>query len=231
MNSFARFIRHSFLAGILVIVPLGVTYLIIKLLFNGVDNILAPYIEKLVGLHIPGLGVAATIVLIFLAGLVARNVFGKTLLNYFHRAVSRIPVVGSVYVSARQVIEALGATDTRSFRRVVFVQYPRKGLLTMGFVTREHYAVIDKQGKTTEVINVFLPTTPNPTSGFLIVCKPSDAIKAGITVEQGIKLVVSGGILAPPGSLAVDDTDALLRESETPEREQGQEKEQSEDRG
>ena len=216
MNSFSRFIRHSFLAGIFVIVPLGVTYLIIKLLFNAVDNILAPYIEKLVGLHIPGLGVAATIVLIFLAGLVARNVFGKTLLNYFHRVVSRIPIVGSVYVSARQVIEALGATDTRSFKRVVFVQYPRKGLLTMGFVTREHYAVIDKQGKTTEVINVFLPTTPNPTSGFLIVCRPSDAIKAGITVEQGLKLVVSGGILAPPGSLAVEDTDALLRDNDAP---------------
>jgi uncharacterized membrane protein len=212
MNSVARFIRHSFLTGILVIVPLGVTYLIIKLLFNAVDSILAPYIEKFIGLHIPGLGVAATIVLIFLAGLVATNVFGKTLLNYFHKGVARIPVVGSVYVSARQVIEALGTADTRSFKRVVFVQYPRKGLLTMGFVTRESYTIVDKQGRTSEAINVFLPHAPNPISGFFIVCKSSDAIGVGITVEQGIKLVVSAGILAPSGSLLVESTEALEKE-------------------
>ncbi|MCX5801453.1 MAG: DUF502 domain-containing protein [Candidatus Eisenbacteria bacterium] len=215
MNSLARFLRHSFLAGILVIVPLGVTYLILKLVFNAVDNILAPYIERLIGLDIPGLGVAATIVLVFLAGLVATNVLGKTLLNYFHRGVSKIPVVGSVYVSAKQVIEALGTADTQSFKRVVFIEYPRNGLLMMGFVTREHYAVIDKQGNKTEVINVFLPTTPNPTTGFLVVCRSSDAIRAGITVEQGIKLVVSGGIVAPPEPLMVESTEALLRENET----------------
>jgi len=210
MRSLGRFLRHSFLTGILVIVPLGVTYLILKLVFNAVDNILAPYIEKFIGLDIPGLGVAATIILIFLAGLVATNVFGKTLLGYFHRGVARIPVVGSIYVSAKQVVEALGTADTHSFKRVVFIQYPRKGLYTMGFVTREHYSLIDKQGRKGDVINVFLPTTPNPTSGFFIVCKPSDAIRAGITVEQGIKLVVSGGILAPPEPLVVDDTEALL---------------------
>ena len=224
MKSVARFLRRCFLAGILVIVPLGVTYLILKLVFNGVDNILAPYIEKFVGLGIPGVGVAATIIIIFLAGLIATNIFGKTLLNYFHKGVSKIPVVGGVYVSARQVVEALGTADTRSFKRVVFVQYPRKGLLTMGFVTREHYTVVDKRGRKTEVMNIFLPTTPNPTSGFLIVCRPSDAIMAGITVEQGIKLVVSGGILAPPEPLMVEDTDALLRVNETSEREHGEDK-------
>ena len=219
MRSIAKFLRHCFLGGILVIVPLGITYLILKLVFNAVDSILAPYIEKIIGLHIPGLGVAATIVIVFLAGLVATNVFGKTLLAYFHRVVSKIPVVGSVYVSAKQVIEALGTADTQSFKRVVFLQYPRKGLFTMGFVTRERYTLIDTRGRKTEVIHIFLPTTPNPTSGFFIVCRPSDAIRAGITVEQGIKLVVSGGILAPPGPLMVEDTDALLRESDTPEKE------------
>ena len=210
MNSFSRFIRRCFLAGILVIVPLGITYLIIKLFFNAVDHILAPYIEKLVGLHIPGLGIAATIILIFLAGLLATNVFGKTLLGYFHTAVSRIPVIGVVYVSASQVMEALGAVDTHAFKRVVFVHYPRKGLLTMGFVTREPYKVVDSEGKTAEVINVLLPHTPNPVDGFFIICKASDAIRAGISVEQGLKLVVSGGLLAPPGPLEVEDTEALL---------------------
>jgi uncharacterized membrane protein len=215
MNAIARFVRHSFLTGILVIVPLGVTYLILKLLFSAVDNILAPYIEKFLGLQIPGLGVAATIILIFLAGLVATNVFGKTLLGYFHRGIAKIPVVGSVYVSSRQVIEALGTADTRSFKRVVFIQYPRKGLLTMGFVTRDHYTVIDKQGRKSEVVNVFLPHAPNPMSGFFIVCKSSDAIRVGITVEQGIKLVVSAGILAPSEPLFVEDTEALEEVGET----------------
>jgi len=209
MRSIARFLRSSFLAGILVIVPLGITYLILKLFFGAVDNILAPYIERIVGVHVPGLGVAATIIIVFLAGLIATNVFGKTLLHYFYRVVSRIPIVGSVYVSARQVIEALGKADTHSFKRVVFVQYPRSGILTMGFVTRDTYKVVDKDGKESEAINVFLPHAPNPMSGFFIVCKASDAIKVGLSVEQGIKLVVSAGILAPVEPLYVEDTQAL----------------------
>lgn len=222
MKSVARFLRRCFLAGILVIVPLGVTYLILKLVFNGVDNILAPYIERFIGIDIPGLGVAATIVVILLTGLVATNVFGKTLLNYFHKGVSKIPVVGSVYVSARQVVEALGTADTRSFKRVVFVQYPRKGLLTMGFVTRDNYTVVDKNGRESEVINIFLPHAPNPMSGFFIVCNASDAIRVGISVEQGIKLVVSAGILAPAEPLMVENTDALLRVNEASEGEPGE---------
>lgn len=212
MKSLASFLRRSFLAGILVIVPLGITYLILKLVFGAVDNILAPYIEKIIGLDIPGLGVVATIIIIFLAGLVATNVFGKTMLHYFYKVVSRIPIVGSVYVSARQVIEALGKADTHSFKRVVFVQYPRSGILTMGFVTRDTYKVIDKDGKESEVINVFLPHAPNPMSGFFIVCKASDAIRVGMTVEQGIKLIVSAGILAPVEPLFVEDTEAVKSE-------------------
>ncbi|MFH0777789.1 MAG: DUF502 domain-containing protein [Candidatus Eisenbacteria bacterium] len=209
MIAIGRLLRHKFLAGILVVVPVGVTYMVLKLLFGAVDNILAPIIERFLGLHIPGLGVATTIFLVFLIGLIATNVFGKTILNYVDRGLSRIPFVGTVYVSAKQVTDALGKSSAASFKRVVFVEYPRKGLLVLGFVTRERLMVTDKDGHTTEVVNVFLPTTPNPTSGFFVATKPSELIRVDLTVEQGIKLVMSGGILAPPEPLMMDETAAV----------------------
>ncbi len=198
MSSIAKFLRRKLLAGILVVVPLGVTYFVLKLLFNSVDNILAPYIERLLGRDIPGLGLAATIILIFLAGLFGTNVLGRFFLEYIERGLSKIPVVASIYVSAKQIMEAVGTANTKSFKRVVLLEYPRKGLITLGFVTRDPYPVTDREGKTRSVVNIFVPTTPNPTSGFFIISDEADLIKTGMTVEEGIKLVVSGGMIVPP---------------------------------
>jgi len=209
MRAFLRFIRSKLIAGILFLIPLGFTYLVLKWLFNSVDNILAPYIESLIGRDIPGLGLAATIILVLLAGLLATNVFGKHMLSYIDRGLAKIPVVSGVYVSTKQFVEAIGSTSTKSFKRVVLVEYPRKGLLTFGFVTKDVYTVVGKDGTTKEVVNIFVPSTPNPTTGFLIVVQKSQVIGVDLSVEEGVKLVVSGGILAPTRTCVLDDTRPL----------------------
>jgi uncharacterized membrane protein len=207
MASIARFLRSRFLAGILVLVPLGITFVILRLLFNATDSILAPYIENYLGMHIPGLGVVATVVIIFLVGLFATNVLGKRLLHYFDRGLARVPLVGNLYVASRQVIEAVGGTGTESFKRVVFLEYPRRGLFTIGFVTKDNYLASDSEGKEHEVVNIFVPTSPNPTSGVFIIARASDVIRADLTVEQGIKLIVSGGIIVPPQPFILEESE------------------------
>jgi uncharacterized membrane protein len=216
MVSIARFLRRRFLAGILVLVPLGITFVILRLLFNATDSILAPHIENYLNVHIPGLGVVATIVIIFLVGLFATNILGRRLLAYFDRGLSRIPLVGKLYVASRQVIEAVGGTGTESFKRVVFVEYPRRGLFTLGFVTKDDYPVTDTQGNEHDVVNIFVPTSPNPTSGVFIVAGASDVIRADLTVEQGIKLIVSGGIIVPPQPLTLEATEEREKAKKSP---------------
>jgi uncharacterized membrane protein len=216
MRSVVRFFRRKLLAGILVLVPIGVTYFVLKLIFNGVDNILAPYIENYLGRDIPGLGLVATVILVLLAGLLGTNVFGKHMLSYIDRGLSKIPIVAGIYVSAKQVVEAIGTANTKSFKRVVLVEYPRKGLLTLGFVTKDAYTVVGKDGTKKEVMNIFVPSTPNPTTGFLIIVQKSQVIGIDLTVEEGIKFVVSGGILAPSRTWVIDET-GMLAETTNPE--------------
>jgi len=209
MGAFLRFLRSKLIAGILVLIPIGVTYFVLKWLFNSVDNILAPYIENYLGRDIPGLGLAATIILVVLAGLLATNVFGKHMLSYIDRGLAKIPIVAGIYVSTKQFVEAIGTANTKSFKRVVLVEYPRKGLLTFGFVTKDVYTVVGKDGTKKDVVNIFVPSTPNPTTGFLIIVQKSQVIGVDLTVEEGVKLVVSGGILAPIRTLVVDETRSL----------------------
>jgi uncharacterized membrane protein len=209
MRSIVTFLRRKLLTGILVLVPIGITYFVLKFIFNTVDNILAPYIQHYLGRDIPGLGLLATIILILLAGLLGTNVLGKFLLSYFDRALAKVPVVATIYLSAKQVVEAIGTTNTKSFKRVVLVEYPRKGLLTLAFVTRDSYTVAGKDGANKRVINIFVPSTPNPTTGFLIILPESQVIGVDLSVEEGIKLVMSGGIISPTRTYMLDDTDVL----------------------
>jgi uncharacterized membrane protein len=210
MRAFGRYLRSRLIAGILVLVPLGVTYFVLKWIFNALDSILAPYIEHLIGRDIPGLGLAATIILILLAGLLGTNVLGKHLFAYLDRGLARVPVVSGIYTSTKQFMEAIGTTSTKSFKRVVMVEYPRKGLLTFGFVTKDVYTVAGKDGSRTEVMNVFVPSTPNPTTGFLIVVQKSQVIGVDLSVEDGIKLVVSGGIISPARQYISDGVKPLI---------------------
>ncbi|MFV1950736.1 MAG: DUF502 domain-containing protein [Nitrospinota bacterium] len=198
-------IRNIFIAGLLIILPVGITYLVLSLLFNNVDKLLYPILTKLLifidvpirpGYRIPGLGFVATILIVFFAGLLTTNIFGRKLVKLGELILEKIPVVRSIYTGVKQVIDTIAHTNKKAFRQVVILEYPRKGLYSVGFITCDSKGEIqDATGD--DMINIFVPTTPNPTSGYLIFASKKDIIPLSMTVEDGIKLVISGGIVTP----------------------------------
>ncbi len=200
-----RKVRNIFLTGIFTVVPIAITFWLLNFIFTKVDPIFQPIIIKIIDLvpflkgrvtYIPGLGIVMTMVAIFLVGLFVRNIIGQKLVELGEWIVQKIPVVRGIYASSKQFMQAVSLTSNDGFRKVILVEYPRKGLWVVGFVTCENTG--ETQLLTQEdVVNVFIPTTPNPTSGFLLLVPKKDVIPLSMSVEQGLKLVVSGGIVTP----------------------------------
>jgi uncharacterized membrane protein len=177
-------LRRAFATGLLVVLPLLVTFVVIRLLFRTLEGTgLAPLIETLAGRRLPGLGTALTLLVVLLVGLLAQNIVGARLVGAFERFLLRVPLVRAIFGPAKQLFMALGAEG--SAQEVVAVQYPRAGLFMVGFVTR-------REG---EKVFVFLPTAPNPTSDFLVICDQSEIHPLGISFDAAMRLIVSGGIV------------------------------------
>lgn len=197
MPTFRRYI----VAGLLVWVPLGVTVLVVKFLIDLMDQLLLliPYDyrpEVLLGFNIPGLGVLLALVIVIVTGVVVANLFGRQLVRVWEDFLARIPLVRSIYSSVKQVTETIFSSNGNSFRRVVLVEYPRKGIWTLAFLTGEGIKVFEE--KTGEsLINVFVPTTPNPTSGFFLMIRREDAIELDISVDSALRMIISTGVVVP----------------------------------
>ncbi len=194
-------LKRLFLTGLLVVVPLYFTYYIISVLVNSMDRLLSflPtrfHPDTYLPFHVPGLGVIFTIVLIFLAGIFATNFFGKRLVELWEGALTRIPFIRTVYSASKQLMEAFFVTNREGFRRVVLVEYPRKGVYVLGFVTGVTGGEVQR-ATPERLLNIFLPTTPNPTSGFYILVPEKDTIPLKMSVEDAFKLIISGGMVAP----------------------------------
>jgi uncharacterized membrane protein len=187
-----RKLRAYFLAGILVTVPLGLTVWILIWIFNGIDGFLQPIVERIVGHHIPGVGFGITVLLIFIAGIIVSNVLGRRLLRYGESALMRIPLARYLYNGIRQIMQAFAAPDKTGFMQVVLVEFPRKGTRTLGFITNE---TPGESGK--KLLNIFIPTSPNPTSGFLQIIEEDQVIRTTLSVDDALKMVVSGGRVSP----------------------------------
>lgn len=206
MKPFQRYL----VAGLLVWIPIGVTYLILKLIVDLMDQTLvlipAAYRpEALLGFRIPGLGILLTGVVVFGTGMLAANLVGRKLFKAWDSILHRIPLVRSIYGGAKNFTEVLLGGSSQSFKQVVLIQYPRLGIYSIGFVTGSRLAEV--QARTSEdVVSVFVPTTPNPTSGFIIMVPRRDLVFLDMDVEQAIKLVVSLGVVVPPwnGSIPGD---------------------------
>lgn len=191
-----RTIRRIFLAGLIVLLPALITIYILGVTFNIIDSLLRGLLEFYLGYTIPGIGFIATILLIFLVGLLATNVFGKRILQAAEMLFVRLPVVKPVYSAARQFIDTFSAQRKNIFQSVAMIEYPRKGLYAIGFITGT--AIGEVQHKTSQnVVTLFLPTTPNPTSGFLLIVPESDIIPLEMSVEEALKLIISGGVVSP----------------------------------
>ena len=189
-------IKTRIFAGLLAIVPIAVTFWILKFLFTFLDSLASPFLKK-VGIEIPGLGIILTLLFIFVLGLFITNVLGKTLFNWGEKILAKLPIVNTIYNTIKQITSAFSASTVKSFQQVIFIQYPREGLWTMCFVTNQ-----SKNENGDAFYHVFVPTTPNPTSGVFIVIPKKDAIHPDISVEDGLKAIISGGILDPGNSLS-----------------------------
>ncbi len=193
--------RRYLVAGLLVWVPVGVTILIIKFLVDLMDQtlLLLPagvQPANLLGFRIPGLGIVLTVVVVLVTGMVVTNLFGRQLMRIGERILARIPVVRSIYSSVKQLTETLFSNSGQSFRKVVLVPYPHPGSWTMGFLTGVGSGEVrNRLGR--EVLNVFVPTTPNPTSGFFLIVPREDVIELDMSVDDGLKMLLSVGVVQP----------------------------------
>ncbi|MEW8508501.1 MAG: DUF502 domain-containing protein [Candidatus Thiodiazotropha sp.] len=200
------FLRRYLVAGLLVWLPLGATYLVINLLVGWMDNslLLLPEAyrpDNLFGFHIPGLGVLLSLLILLLTGLVAANLFGRKLVSMWERLLARIPLVRSVYSAVKQMVETMFADKGRSFRKVVLVEFPRRGLWTLAFLTSEESGAV-QQATGREVVNVYVPTTPNPTGGYFVLVPKEDVRELEMSVDDGLKMLLSMGTINPADGLA-----------------------------
>ncbi len=192
-HRFWRRLRNLFIAGLVILTPVVVTIYVFIFLFLKVDSLLGPLILRLVGLRIPGMGFLAVLVLIFFTGLAARNYLGGKLIGFGEKILTKIPFISRIYVALQQISHAFLAQKRAIFKEAVLVEYPRKGIYAIGFVT--------SQMEDGRMLSIFLPTTPNPTSGYLLFLPREEAIPLQMTIEEALKLVISGGAVAPEGRL------------------------------
>ncbi|MDX5332895.1 MAG: DUF502 domain-containing protein [Gammaproteobacteria bacterium] len=194
--------KRYLIAGLLVWVPLGITFLVIRALVGVMDRtllLLPPdwRPEALLGFPVPGLGIVLSILVVLVTGMVVANLLGRKLVEGWESLLNRIPLVRSIYSAVKQILETIFVAGGKSFRKVLMVEYPRRGLWTLAFQTGSGTEEVhDKAGH--RLMTVFVPTTPNPTSGFIILVPEEDIIELDMSVEDGLKLIMSLGVVAPP---------------------------------
>lgn len=195
MRKVAARIRREFIAGVLVTVPVIVTVLALRFLFQGLDDLLGPWISRAIGREIPGVGVAATLILVLLVGVIASNYLGKKIVSIGEKLFGSLPFVRTIYVASREIVEAITLPKHRIFKDIVMLEYPRKGLFSYGFVT----SYTNRHGPRGPVrlANVYVPTPPLPTGGALVACPVEELLLLDISGEEAMKLIVSAGLIIP----------------------------------
>ena len=198
-------LRKYIIAGLLVWLPLAATVAIIKLVIDLLDStilLLPPEYQpaNVLGFSVPGYGIVLALAVLIVTGMLAANLFGRKLFGFWESILNRIPLVRTIYNSVKQISTTLLDGNRQSFRKVVMLQYPRKGLWSIGFLTNEKVDS-DVEGLENELIAVFVPTTPNPTSGFIMLSPAEDVIELDMTVEEGFKFIISMGVIIPEGPI------------------------------
>jgi len=194
-------IRRHFVAGLLIWVPLVITLWVLDLLVGAMDRslLLLPdgfRTESWLGVHIPGLGVLLTLLVVFATGVLAANIIGQRLVRFGERVLARIPVFNSIYHSVKQVSDTLFSPSGQAFRKALLVQYPRQGSWTIAFLTGRPGGDVANH-LSGDYVSVYVPTTPNPTSGFFLMLPKSDVIELDMTVDEALKYVISMGVAIP----------------------------------
>jgi uncharacterized membrane protein len=195
-------LRAYFFAGILITAPISITFYIAWLFVTFVDSRVTPLIparfnpETYLPFALPGLGLVVALVSLTVIGMLTAGFLGKLVIRFYDSLLARMPVVRSIYSAIKQITETVLAQQSTAFRQAVLIEYPRRGMWAIGFLTGKTRGEVQTITED-EVLNVFLPTTPNPTSGFLLFIPKTDVVLLGMTVEEALKMVVSGGIVTP----------------------------------
>ena len=199
-------LRNYFLAGVLVVAPIGITLYIARLILDFVDSRVTPLIpprynpETYLPFDIPGLGVIVVLVVITAIGAITAGFVGRLFVRISERIVTRTPVIRGIYGAVKQLVESVFSQKAGAFRQVVLVEWPREGVWTIGFLTNETAIEIQRR-LPREVVSVMVPTTPNPTSGYLVFVPRESVVPLEMSVEDAMKMVLSSGIVVPPDSL------------------------------
>ena len=195
-------LRRLLVTGLLILAPVALTVFVLVQLFQWMDGIFAPLIDRILAViferpvHVPGLGLLLTLLVVLLLGWLSTRVAGRRLLRWMESVIRKVPVAKSIYGATKGILEAVSQDQTEAFKRVVLVEYPKANLFAIGFVTsNSRWGHVHE--RLADLLLVFVPTTPNPTSGFLLLVPRQEAIDLPITVEEGVRMVISGGILQP----------------------------------
>ena len=194
-------LRRYLVAGLLVWIPLGVTIFILRVLIGLMDKTLLLIPEQYrpeewLPIAIPGLGIILTLVVVLLTGLLAANIVGRSLVGFWESLLERIPIVRTVYSAAKKFAEVVFSESSQSFKKVLLIEYPREGLYSLAFQTATDLGEV--QGRTGEpVVCTFVPTTPNPTSGYIIIVPKKDIIELDMEIDEAFKMIVSLGVVVP----------------------------------
>jgi uncharacterized membrane protein len=191
-------VKKYFITGLLIWIPFGITLWVINLVVTTMDSLLPEALEprRWLGLDVPGLGVVLAVVVVFLTGLLTANIIGQRLVTIWEAMLARIPFFKSIYISVKQVSDTLFSSSGQAFRKALLVQYPRNGSWTIAFQTGVPGGDVVNHLRG-EYVSVYVPTTPNPTSGFFLMMPRAEVIELDMTVDEALKYVISMGVAAP----------------------------------
>jgi uncharacterized membrane protein len=197
IKHFRTSLKRYFITGLLVIIPAWGTYLVLKTLLSVMEGVLGQILERYAVFYVPGLGIIVLILLILFAGVLATNILGRKIVKFWDDLLHRVPLVRGIYSMLKAVVDTLSLQSKDQFNKVVLIQYPRKGVYSLAFVTGVTQGEV-QQVTADNLINIYVPTTPNPTSGYFLLVPENDVIPLSMTVDEGMKMVISGGLFTPP---------------------------------
>lgn len=216
LKQIKKLFKKWFITGLLVITPIWGTYLILKTLFRTLDGFLGDILQRYFQYYIPGLGIISLIIIILLAGIFATNLIGRQFIKTWEELLRKVPFVSNIYTAIKAIMDALSIHSKGDFKKVVLIEFPRKGQYSIAFITGITKGEI--QELTNErVINVYVPTTPNPTSGYFLFVPESDIIPLSMSVEDGMKMIISGGFYTP-NPPDIDHVDVTVEKKELKEK-------------
>ncbi len=193
-------LRRTIMAGLTIIAPLWVTGWVLKTLFNWADGFSAPLIRQVAKpfgypeFHIPGLGFVLTFIILWVVGALAANVVGRSLWQFARETLEGLPLVRTIYAPVHQLMETLTSPGKAGFEKVVLVEYPRTGIWTLGFLASD----VPREAEAAPAHSIFVPTAPNPTTGFMLIVPPEQLRPTDLSIEEALKMIVSAGVVVPP---------------------------------